>query len=216
MDTVISTAQTIAMSLAEIILVIYFCIKYINSALQKPDISKNIKAQNGIDMEIIEKMDYYKELLHADRILLFEFHNGQHYSSYRSALKMSPSYEVFRAGLDSVRDRCSSLPAAIMPRLIHQITTDGVSVCKDIENIKDDMGNSYEFKKSLNIKSFYDMAIRNENGDVIGFVAVQWGETMPKDIDTEEIKHLAWFLEEKVKELTTVEKTIKKHFFGIF
>ena len=30
----------------------------------------------------------------------------------------------------------------------------GYSMCKDIEEIKDDMGNSYEFKKSIGIKSF--------------------------------------------------------------
>lgn len=216
MDAILNSAKDIAMAIAQIILIIYFCVKYINSALQKTDVSKSVKAQNHIDMEIIEKMDYYKELLNADRVLLFEFHNGQHYSSYRSALKMSPSYEVFRAGLESVRERCSNLPVAVMPKLIQQITVEGASVCKDIEDIKNDMGNSYEFKKTLGIKSFYDVALRNEAGDVIGFVAVQWNETMPKDTDPETIKHLAWFLEEKVKELTTVDKNIKKHFFGLF
>lgn len=216
MDAILNSAKDIAMAIAQIILIVYFCIKYINSALQKTDVSKSIKAQNSIDMEIVEKMDYYKELLNADRVLLFEFHNGQHYSSYRSALKMSPSYEVFRAGLESVRERCSNLPVAVMPKLIKQIVMEGASVCKDIEDIKNDMGNSYEFKKTLGIKSFYDIALRNEAGDVIGFVAVQWNDLMPKDINPETVKHLAWFLEEKIKELTMTDKNMKKHFFGLF
>lgn len=216
MDAILNSAKDIAMAIAQIILIVYFCIKYINSALQKTDVSKSIKAQNSIDMEIVEKMDYYKELLNADRVLLFEFHNGQHYSSYRSALKMSPSYEVFRAGLESVRERCSNLPVAVMPKLIKQIVMEGASVCKDIEDIKNDMGNSYEFKKTLGIKSFYDIALRNEAGDVIGFVAVQWNDLMPKDTDPETVKHLAWFLEEKIKELTMTDKNMKKHFFGLF
>lgn len=216
MDAILNSAKDIAMGIAQIILIIYFCIKYINAALQKTDISKGVKVQNNIDMEIVGKMDYYKELLNADRVLLFEFHNGQHYSSYRSALKMSPSYEVFRAGLESVRERCSNLPVAVMPKLIQQITTEGASVCKDIEDIKNDMGNSYEFKKTLGIKSFYDVALRNEDGVVIGFVAVQWNELMPKDTNPETIKHLAWFLEEKIKELTVADKNIKKRFLGLF
>ena len=216
MDAILESAKDIDMGIAQIILVIYFCIKYINSALQKTDVGKSIKAQNHIDMEIVGKMNYYKELLNADRVLLFEFHNGQHYSSYRSALKMSPSYEVFRAGLESVRERCSNLPVSIMPKLIQQITTNGESICRDIEDIKDDMGNSYEFKKTLGIASFCDIAIRNKQGDVIGFVAVQWTDIMPDNVDLEEVKHLAWFLEEKVKELVISDKNVKKHFFGLF
>ena len=216
MEAILETAKNIGLVIAQIVLAIYFCVKYIDAALKKTDVGKSVKAQNNVDMEIVEKMDYYKELLNADRILLFEFHNGQHYSSYRSALKMSPSYEVFRAGLDSVRERCSGLPVTIMPKLVHQITVDGVSICKDIEDIKDDMGNSYEFKRALGIQSFYDVAIHNDEGDTIGFVAVQWNDTMPNDINSETIKHLAWFLEEKVKELTHVDKETKKHFFGLF
>lgn len=216
MDTILETAKNIGLIIAQIVLAIYFCVKYIDAALKKTDVGKSVKAQNNVDMEIVDKMDYYKELLNADRILLFEFHNGQHYSSYRSALKMSPSYEVFRAGLESVRERCSGLPVAIMPKLIHQITVDGVSICRDIEDIKNDMGNSYEFKKSLGIKSFYDIAIHNTVGDTIGFVAVQWNNRMPDDVNPETVKHLAWFLEEEVKKLTVVDKKTKKHFFGLF
>ena len=155
-------------------------------------------------------MDYYKELLKADRILLFEFHNGQHDSNYRSALKMSASYEVYRAGLESSREKCSNLPIAIMPRFIASITRDGFAWCKDIEEIRYDMGNSYEFKKSIGIKAFYDVAIKDECGNVIGFVAVQWNETMPTDIDIKNIDHLAWHMEEAVKKLTALGKEKKK------
>ena len=115
-------------------------------------------------------MNFYKELLKADRILLFEFHNGQHYSNYRSALKMSPSYEVFRAGHESIREKCSNLPIAIMPKLIADIVQEGVSYCQDIEAIKHEMGNSYAFKKSLGINAFYDKAIKDASGNIVGFV----------------------------------------------
>ena len=63
MDAVIETAKTIGITLAEIILVIYFCVKYINAALKKEDISKGVREQSDLDLQIIEKMDYYKELL---------------------------------------------------------------------------------------------------------------------------------------------------------
>lgn len=214
MEHIVETAQSIGIILAEILLAIYFCKQYIDKYQKehKPNISDEVTKQNPIDLEIIEKMDYYKELLKADRILLFEFHNGQHYSNYRSALKMSASYEVYRAGLESSREKCSNLPIAIMPRFIAAITREGFTWCKDIEEIKYDMGNSYEFKKSIGIKSFYDVAIRDDCGNVIGFVAVQWQHEMPTDIDVKNIDHLAWHMEEAVKKLTALGNSNKKKF----
>ena len=214
MEHIVETAQSIGIILAEILLAIYFCKQYIDKYQKehKPNIIDEVTKQNPIDLDIIEKMDYYKELLKADRILLFEFHNGQHYSNYRSALKMSASYEVYRAGLESSREKCSNLPIAIMPRFIAAITREGFTWCKDIEEIRYDMGNSYEFKKSIGIKAFYDVAIKDECGNVVGFVAVQWQHEMPTDIDVKNIDHLAWHMEEAVKKLTALGKSDKKKF----
>ena len=214
MEHIVETAQSIGIILAEILLAIYFCKQYIDKYQKehKPNISDEVTKQNPIDLDIIEKMDYYKELLKADRILLFEFHNGQHYSNYRSALKMSASYEVYRAGLESSREKCSNLPIAIMPRFIAAITREGFTWCKDIEEIRYDMGNSYEFKKSIGIKAFYDVAIKDDCGNVVGFVAVQWQHEMPTDIDVKNIDHLAWHMEEAVKKLTALGKGDKKKF----
>lgn len=212
MEHILETAQSIGVVLAEIFLGIYFCKQYIDKYQKdnKVQIARSIKEQNKIDLHIIDKMDYYKELLKADRILLFEFHNGQHYSSYRSALKMSASYEVYRASLTSSREKCSNLPIAIMPRFISDITEKGRAYCKNIEDIKHEMGNSYEFKKSIGIKSFYDLAIRDVCGNVIGFVAVQW-ENEQEEFDIKELEHLAWHLEEAVKELTKMDHDLKCH-----
>ncbi len=215
MEHIVETAQSIGIVIAEILLAIYFCKQYIDSykAKHPGNISEDVIKQNPIDLAIIEKMDHYKELLKADRILLFEFHNGQHYSNYRSALKMSASYEVYRAGLESSREKCSNLPIAIMPKFISAITKEGRSYCHNIEEIKYDMGNSYEFKKSIGIKSFYDIAIKDVNGNVIGFVAVQWNEEMPTDINMLDIEHLAWYMEEAVKRLTALGQSKKKRSF---
>lgn len=214
MEHIVETAQSIGIILAEILLAIYFCKQYIDKYQKehKPNISDEVTKQNPIDLDIIEKMDYYKELLKADRILLFEFHNGQHYSNYRSALKMSASYEVYRAGLESSREKYSNLPIAIMPRFIAAITREGFTWCKDIEEIRYDMGNSYEFKKAIGIKAFYDVAIKDDCGNVVGFVAVQWQHEMPTDIDVKNIDHLAWHMEEAVKKLTALGKNNTKKF----
>ena len=54
---------------------------------KKTDVSKHIKRQSDLDYEIIKEADHLKELLGADRVQVYEFHNGNHYANGRSALK---------------------------------------------------------------------------------------------------------------------------------
>ena len=215
MDEILETAKYIGIVLAEIFLGIYFCKQYIDKVNKKLPIGKAVIEQNNVNLDIYKHMNYYKELLKADRILLFEFHNGQHYSNYRSALKMSASYEVYRAGLNSIMNQCTNLPIAIMPKLIQDITTHEYAYCRDIELIKGDMGNSYEFKKSIGVHSFFDIPLHDAEGIIIGFVAVHWNNPIPPHIDLEkdykeELFHLAWKLEEMIRELTCMDQNAKK------
>ncbi len=217
MDSLISTAQNIGSIVAIIMMSIYFCKQYIDKYKKEYStaIPKGVVQQNNIDIEIEQKMNYYKELLKADRVLLFEFHNGQHYSSYRSALKMSPSYEVFRAGLESIRNECSNLPIAIMPNYLADIINNGYSYCSNIENIKGTMNSTYSFKQNLGIHAYYDRAVKDEEGNIIGFVAVEWNNPIPAHIHLledygDELDRLAWYLEEAIKRLVEIDTKIKK------
>lgn len=215
METILETAKIIGTAIAEFILMIYFCKQYIDKNSDRINIGEGVKEQSAISKEIIDTMDYYKEMLNADRILLFEFHNGQHYSNYRSALKMSVSHEVYKASLTSVRDKCSGLPIAVMPHFVAAITSEGCASCKDLEDIKGKMGSSYEFKKSLGIQSFYDVAIRDIEGNIIGFVAVQWNNIVD-EFDTQNILKLAGYLESSIKKLTRIDLKNKKKKNSVF
>lgn len=206
MEAILETAKSIGLSIAEVILVLFFCINYLKSALARTDISKGVKEQNNVDLDMVNAMENLKELVNADRVLLFEFHNGQHYSSHRNALKMSVTYEVFRAGLISAREQCSGIPISVMPRFVKKITDEGRFVCTDLEELKEDMGSTYEFKSNLGIKSFYDVALKNEKGEVIGFIAVQWNSAMPDMPMDEPIYRLAWYLEEQLKKIVSKDK----------
>lgn len=215
MDKIVEFAQIIGNIVAATVLSVYFAVQYVKKINAKVKIGKTVVEQTDINLEIYQCMNYYKELLKADRILLFEFHNGHHYSNYRSAIKMSASYEVYRAGLETVLPQCTDLPIAIMPRLIKGITTQDYVYCPDIERIKGDMGSCYEFKKSINVRSYFDIALKDKDGFIIGFVAVHWNNPIPPHVHLEEdykdeLFHLAWKLEELVKELTIADKKAKK------
>ena len=206
MEAIIEVAKTFGVTMAEIILTVVFCIQYIRKNYSSPNVGKMVPKQNKIDLEITNQMEYVKELVNADRIHLYEFHNGEHYSDYRSAYKFSCSYEVARAGKRAVRKDCIQLPISVMPRFINKITTEGKFYCDDIEKIKDSMASTYEFKNNLGIKSFYDVAIKNSEGTIIGFVAVQWDKETTPRLNEHEIMKLAWLIEEKLKESIQLSK----------
>lgn len=205
MDDIIELGKNLGMFLAEMIVAISVCNQVLQKKFRKPDISKIVPKQNKIDLDIINKMEYAKEILNADRIHVYEFHNGEHYADYRSSCKFSCSYEVVRAGKEAVSTKCKALPIAIMPRFINKITTDGLFRCDDIELIRDEMISTYTFKKELGIKSFYDVALKNSQGVIIGFVAIQWNDSVPR-INVEEIDKLAWYIEEKICEAVQLNR----------
>ena len=206
MKEIMEVAQTLGVALAEVLITMYVCITYIKKRLHKPDVSKNIPLQNQIDIDIITKMDYAKELLNADRIHIYEFHNGEHYSDYRSAYKFSCSYEAIKAGKVPLRNKCTNLPISVMPKFINKITSEGYFACNDITQLKDTMPSTHAFKRELGVKAFYDVAIRNVSGNIIGFVAIQWDKGTTQSLNEDEIKKLVWFIEDRLRESIALSK----------
>lgn len=206
MEEAFEIAKTLGIAIGEVLLTIYVCVQYIKKKLKRPDVGKKIPGQNKIDLEIMAHMDYTKELLNADRIHIYEFHNGDHYSDYRSAYKFSCSYEAIKAGKIPVRTKCTGLPISVMPKFINKITTEGMFSCDDINKLKEDMPSTHAFKRDLGVKAFYDVAIRNASGSIIGFVAIQWDKGTIPNMDEDAIKKLVWYIEERIKEAIKLSK----------
>lgn len=189
-------AKNIGIFIAELIVGLFFCKQYLDKYFKKTNVAKMLPRQNKLDMEMLNKLEYVKEILNADRIHIYEFHNGEHYSSNRPAYKFSCTYEVFKAGNKPVQQECINLPTNCMPSFVNKIMRDGKFVCEDLESIKDSMASTYNFKKALNIKSFYDVAIKNREGEIIGFIAIHWFKKENMKIEEDVIKQLVWYVEE--------------------
>ena len=65
---------------------------YKNTRKEIDTIPNKIRKQAIYDNIIIEKMDSLKEYLNADRVQIYDFHNGGHYANGRSALKILTAY----------------------------------------------------------------------------------------------------------------------------
>jgi hypothetical protein len=157
-----------------------------------------VPKQAKVDVEIIKRMEEVKEILDADRVLVCEFHNGEHYANGRSALKYSCTYEVARAGIDTVQKIFSSVPISCMPRFITKLLDEETIKVSNTESIKDDMPSTYSIKKSANITSFQDLVIRNDKKEPVGFIAVHWCNGKKMTSNDRELLRLATFVEEKI------------------
>ena len=189
-------AKNIGIFIAELIVGLFFCKQYLDKYFKKTNVAKMLPRQNKLDMEMLNKLEYVKEILNADRIHIYEFHNGEHYSSNRPAYKFSCTYEVFKAVNKPVQQECINLPTNCMPSFVNKIMKDGKFVCEDLEDLKDTLPSTYNFKKALNIKSFYDVAIKNREGEIIGFVAIHWFKKENMKIEKDVVKQLVWYVEE--------------------
>jgi hypothetical protein len=163
---------------------------------KKTNVPGKIIKQSDVDNKILTKMEHIKEALGADRILVFDFHNGEHFANGRSALRMSASYEVVRYGVERKQNVLQKLPLSILPNLIKELLEKGYFVVDDFEKFKY-MQPEYSICASLNMRSLYNYIIKDDNGAPVGFVSIEFKDI--KETINEELTHkLVWFIEEKI------------------
>lgn len=167
-------------------------------------IPRKLRKQSSINLEIMTKMEELKEKLHADRVQVYDFHNGGHYANGRSALKMSCTYEVIRAGVKPIQNELQCIPINCLPSFVNTLLKNNDLEVKDLEDIKTKMPSAYDIKMHQGIKSFYDIIINNKYNEPIGFIAIQYtGKIKPSYNINEknEILKLKFFLEENLEKM---------------
>lgn len=183
----------------------------LNSALKKNDKEKatnwtTLQDKVTMNQKIMKKLEEEKELLGADRILVFDFHNGEHFANGRSAIRFSATYEVVRYGISEVQLTSQTLPLSIISNLIARLFREDSYYLDDIEKAKGSQP-EYTLCKNLDMQAFYTCLLKGEGNIPIGFISVQYKET-PRRINVRELERLTWYIEESLKEETN---TIKKN-----
>lgn len=163
-----------------------------------------IKKQCNIDSEICTRMEYVKEFLSADRVQIYDFHNGGHYANGRSALKTTCTYEVVRNGIRSCQNELQAVPLSCIPKFIQILLSKEKIECNDLETLKNSMPATYNLKRSQNVKSFFDVVLNNKNGDPIGFLAIQYSKEHCVNFNSTEkdqIYKLKHYIEENLEKM---------------
>lgn len=177
---------------------------YKNTKKELDTLPKKIKKQTSIDVLITARMEEIKELLNADRVQIYDFHNGGHYANGRSALKTSCTYEVVRTGISPKQMYLQAIPLSCISKFTRKLLDNEFLEIKNLEDIKDDMPSTYQLKKEMKINSFYDIILNNKEGEPIGFLAIQFVKNnynISSDKDKREILKLKFFIEEQLEKI---------------
>ena len=203
MENVINFLNDFSLLIVAVSATIVAIIKsYKNTKNEIDTLPKKIKQQISIDDSIISKMEDLKEMLNADRVQIYDFHNRDHYANGRSALKTSCTYEVIRTGISHKQSYLQSIPLSCLSRFISKLMNDGFLEVKNLEEIKDEMPSTYQLKKDMQINSFYDVILNNKNGEPICFLAVKYVKNkynILSEKDKQEILKLKFFVEEQLE-----------------
>lgn len=169
------------------------------------NLPKKLQKHSSINIEITQKMEQIKEVLRADRVQIYDFHNGGHYANGRSALKTSCTFEVVRAGVPEYFSHLQALPLSAVPEFIKTLLDHKELDIKNLEDIKEKMPSTYSIKKSQGVKGFYDIILENNKKEPIGFLGIQYVTDEPhKDFSIDEkneIFRLKFFIESKLEEM---------------
>ena len=167
-------------------------------------IPRKLRRQSNIDIEIITRMEELKELIDADRVQIYDFHNGEHYANGRSALKISCTYEVVRAGINATQQFLQAIPLSCIPHFTKKLLNNNSFEVSNLEELKDIMPSTYNLKKQFGVKSFYDIIVNNKEGEPIGFLGIQYVNKYHKTYnsnDIREVLRLKFYIEENLEKM---------------
>ena len=207
LESLFAKLEEIGTMLAAIAFTGYVFYKTFSARLEKwvkderTGVSKTIGKQSEIDCEIVQEAEKLKEIIAADRVQVFEFHNGVHYANGRSALRMSCTYEVCRYGIEPCLNKMAGVPLTVVPNLIKALLDKDKIVIEDIDDVMNNMPSTYNLLCSMGVKSFYAYVIHNNNGEPVGFVALQFCREKTTKIQKDNIQRFVWFIESKLSEM---------------
>lgn len=132
---------------------------------QKSDLKEN----KEIKKELIE----LRKDLNADRVLIYQFHNGDYYINNSSILKMSVSFEDCNNNLVPIMDELQNMLVSKYPNLLFDILEKDYLAIEDIEQTYD----RYEISHELNyreVEKFYGIKLVDKNDKFIGILTVSY------------------------------------------
>lgn len=127
----------------------------------------------GKDTELMSKIEDLLALSDADRVCIYQFHNGGEYYTGRSMQKLSMTYETVKAGISHLQINRQNIPVSACNATLAPMITDRRSLINDVEKeMKDSLCKFYAMEAGT--KSLYKWTVYDLQKRAIGFVQVDY------------------------------------------
>lgn len=121
------------------------------------------------DNEIITRIDDMIDEVEADRISVFQFHNGGEYYSGKGMQKLSCTYESVKPGVSRTQLDMQNVPVSACYATLEKLMEDREFHCIDVEADYPASACKHLLLES-GVKSTYQYAIFNLDGKAIGLL----------------------------------------------
>lgn len=143
----------------------------VNTHYLTPEEGKSI-AQ--IEKQINDTVRVMLKDTNASRVCIVKYHNGNKDMTGMSFLKMSMTNEAVNVGVAPLMPDFQGHFRSLLAFWCHEIDTTGECIISDTENLVDVDITMYEYLKTRNIEAKYGVSLKNAEGNVIGFICVEY------------------------------------------
>lgn len=162
---------------------------FLKDFLQKRKDKSNLSVEKcTIQNTNVEKaIRYTLDVLNADRVSVYEFHNGESFYSGSHQQKFSCTYEYFKAGVSSEALGQQGLRVSTFNQFVSQIINEKIFKYSNTQDLDDSLLKNWFEDKG--VKSIVAIPIITLNKNIIGMISVE-STTNNKTLTEKEIKFL--------------------------
>lgn len=119
--------------------------------------------------EILSRLEEIKQEIGADRVSIFQFHNGGEYYSGKSMQKLSCSYEVVSPGVARLQLAIQNIPVSACHATLQRLIENKEFHCRDVDANYPESG-CKGYLQDHGVKSTYQYCIFDLNRRAIGIL----------------------------------------------
>lgn len=127
-----------------------------------------------VNNKIKNAIESFRQRVDADRVYIFEYHNGESNLNGLPFAKASVTYEILKSGVSSFKARLQGIPSGLLLEFNQSLLTNKYISAPDVNQYRsiDPIGSSVLIRPDT--KSFYVSLISNVSGYPIGFIGIDY------------------------------------------
>ena len=179
-------------------------VKDIVQAIAKKHLTpEESKSLAYIDKQINDIMNIMLKETNASRVCLVKYHNGNKDMMGKSFLKMSMTNEVVNVGVAPMIGDFKDVFRSLLAYWCHELEEKNICIIEDAEQVKDKDITMYQYLVTRHINSKYGMALKDNYGNIIGFMCIEFLDK--EDFDLEKINNCVGKNFPKIQALTAID-----------